>query len=632
MCGIAGFVNKSANAFDESLLHRMAAAITHRGPDGEGYFCDRENGVGLANRRLSIIDIAGGSQPMLNDDESLCITYNGEIYNFRELRTQLESKGRVFNTGSDTEVVLRAYETYGIEAFAKLNGIFGLAIYDKRRNVVVLARDPFGVKPVYYFEGPNKTLFGSEIKAIFTDHSLERAVDIDLLDEFITFRYNPSPNTLFRGVKKLAPGHCVEITANGCSGQSSYVPEALPAVQEISERDAIEQYRELLRSAVRRQMVSDVPIGLFLSGGVDSAAIGKLMSDESPMPIKTYTVGFPGKGDFNELDDARKTAEMLGSEHHEITIDAKRYLDFFARSFAVIEEPIAETSVSALYYLSQRASEDVKVVLAGQGADEPLGGYHRHLGVAFIEKYRPLIAAASPLVKMLPRNDRAKQAAYVASQKDEIGRLMAVYSIFRPDQKEQLIRDASRNGVPARLAGLYHETRKLPDLLGKMMYVDARMSLADDLLLFNDKVTMATSLEMRVPFLDLELMRFVESLPSDLKVRGSVRKYIHKRAVEAWLPAEIVHRKKRGFQTPMDEWLQHDLAASAKRLFSEKDSACRRYFNLDFIDRLIGEHQRRRENHQRRIYALLCFELWHRQWIDRKPLDAEKLAQKAYPK
>ena len=625
MCGIAGFVNKTSSRFDEVLLHQMAAAIAHRGPDGEGCFCDRDNGIGLANRRLSIIDIAGGSQPMTNDDETVWMTYNGEIYNFDELRTELEAPGRTFKTRSDTEVVLRAYEEYGIGAFAKLNGIFGLAIYDKRKQAVILARDPFGVKPIYYLETPTRTIFGSEIKAIFADKSIERSVDVESLSEFITFRYNPSPNTLFAGVKKLAPGNFVEITRSGCSEQKSYLDEARPTVEKISESDAVTRYRELLRAAVKRQMVSDVPVGLFLSGGVDSAAIGKLMSDGSPTPIKTYSVGFPGKGDFNELDDARETARLLGSEHHEITIDASQYLEFFARSFEVIEEPIAETSVSALYYLSKRAAEDVKVVLAGQGADEPMGGYHRHLGLAFIEKYRPAIAVSARLTRLLPRNDRVKQAGYVASQKDEIDRLMAVYSIFRPEQKAQLIEGATKNSVPERLSELYRATSNLPNLLSRMMYIDTRLSLADDLLLFNDKVTMANSLEMRVPFLDLELMRFVESLPSDMKVRGSLRKYIHKRAVEARLPPKIVHRRKRGFQTPMDEWLQRHLALSAKKLFDEEGSACRRYFKLDFIDRLIGQHQRRRENHQRRIYALLCFELWHRQWIDQKPIEADVL-------
>jgi len=627
MCGIAGFVAKTRAEIDQRLLRQMSGLIAHRGPDDEGFFVDRENGAALANRRLSIIDIAGGSQPMSSEDERIWITYNGEIYNFPELRKELEEMGHRFRSRSDTEVILQAYEQFGVDAFAKLNGIFGFAIFDKRAGKVFLVRDQFGVKPLYYLETPSKVLFGSEIRSILADESVERAVDPEALNEFITFRYNPSPNTLFAGVRKLAPGHFVEITSKGASEQRSYLTRTKPEIRKIGEGDAIEEYRDLLRAAVKRQMISDVPIGLFLSGGVDSAVIGRLMSDESRTPINTYTVGFPGKGDFNELKDARETARILQSEHHEVTIDASEYFEFFVRSFGVIEEPIAETSVSALYYLSRLAAADVKVVLAGQGADEPLGGYHRHLGLSYIEKYRPVIALASPLVKLLPRNDRAKQAAVVASHRTELERLLAVYSIFGPKQRSRLT-GAGQNGTvpPPRLLELVGEADKLPDLLSKMMYIDTRLSLSDDLLLFNDKVTMANSLEMRVPFLDRDLVTFLDSLPTDLKIRGRTRKYIHKRAVAEWLPAEIVHRKKRGFQTPMDEWLQKDLANSAKRLFEEKDSAAGRYFDLIFINEMIEQHRRRRENHQRRLYALLCFELWHRHWIDQKPVAADAFA------
>jgi asparagine synthase (glutamine-hydrolysing) len=627
MCGIAGFVNKHIRIFDGDLLHRMADVIEHRGPDGEGFFADKERGIGLANRRLSIIDIAGGAQPMSNDDKSIWITYNGEIYNFPELKKELESKGQQFRTRSDTEVILRAYEVYGAAAFAKLNGIFGFAIYDKNLKKVFVARDPFGVKPIYYFEDNDKTLFGSEIRSILCDDAIERRLNVESLDEFLTFRYNPSPNTLFDGVKKLAPGHFVEISNAGCSRPKSYLSDARPKVTTIDENEAVGEYRRLLHAAVKRQMISDVPIGLFLSGGVDSASIGKLMADENSTSIKTYTVGFPGKGDFNELDDARVTAKLLGSDHHETVISDREYLEVFARSFEMIEEPIAETSVSALYHLSRRAAEDVKVVLAGQGADEPMGGYHRYLGIALIQKYGPLIKAAAPIAQFLPRAGRAKQAAAVAKFSNDADRLMTAYSIFTPDQRAKLAPTLSRNGSvkTPRLSELLNEGECLPDLLSKTMYIDTRMSLADDLLLFNDKITMANSLEMRVPFLDLELVAFLESLPSNLKVRGTTRKYIHKKAVEAWLPREIVHRKKRGFQTPMDTWLQNDLAGAAQRLFEQKESACSRYFDIKFIREMIAAHKNRREDNQKRLYALLCFELWHRTWIDRKSVDQEIL-------
>jgi asparagine synthase (glutamine-hydrolysing) len=627
MCGIAGLVYKNSGAFDVALLSRMAGIIEHRGPDGEGFFVDKESRVGLANRRLSIIDIEGGAQPMSNGDESVWITYNGEIYNFRELRKELEQVGHHFKTRSDTEVILRAYEEFGVAAFEKLNGIFGFAIYDKHLSKVFLVRDRFGVKPAYYFEGDDKSLFGSEIRSILADESVKRKLNADALNEFLAFRYNPSPNTLFAGLRKLAPGHYLEITPNGCSDQLNYLSTKLPSIADIDEGEAISEYRWLLRGAVQRQMVSDVPIGLFLSGGVDSAAIGKLMSEASGQPIRTFSVGFPGKGDHNELADARDTARLLGSEHAEITIDAREYLEFFVRSFDVIEEPIAETSVSALYYLSRRAAQDVKVVLAGQGADEPMGGYQRYLGISLIEKYGALVRAASPLASIVPRAGRFKQAAEVAKYSTDIDRLIAAYSIFTPDQRAALLRTNSVNGsvCPERLIHLLQHSSTLPDLLSKTMYIDTRLSLADDLLLFNDKVTMANSLEMRVPFLDHELIAFIETLPANLKVRGTTRKYIHKKAVEALLPREIVHRKKRGFQTPMDEWLQRDLATVSLDLFEEQTSAARRYFDLNYVKRLVDEHSRRRHDHQKRLYALLCFELWHRTWIDQTPIDPEKL-------
>jgi asparagine synthase (glutamine-hydrolysing) len=629
MCGIAGFIIKAQREAPDGLLKQMADVIEHRGPDEEGYFVDQANGVYLANRRLSIIDISGGSQPMSNDDESIWITYNGEIYNFPELRSRLETSGHRFKTRSDTEVILKCYEQYGIDAFAKLNGIFGFAIYDRRLQKTFLVRDRFGVKPVYYCESPIRTLFGSEIRSIFRDPSLERLLSEPALNEFLAFRYNPSPNTLFEGITKLAPGHYIEVTTDGCTDQKKYLSNE-PAVTKIDEDEAINRYRILLSDAVRRQVISDVPIGLFLSGGIDSAAIGKLMSDASSTPIKTYSIGFHGKGAHNELDDARATAKILRSEHHEITIDADEYLRYFATSFETLEEPIAETSVSALYYLSQRAAADVKVVLAGQGADEPMGGYQRHLGISFIEKYGAFVRAASPFTRVISRAGRLKQAVEVARFTTEIDRLVAAYSIFTPKQRALLLLTTANGKVePARLTELLDEAGRLPHLLSRSMYVDTRLSLSDDLLLFNDKVTMANSLEMRVPFLDNELITYLETLPPDMKLRGTTRKYIHKKAAEAWLPSKIVHRKKRGFQTPMDTWLQRDLAWTSLSFFEENNSAARRYFDLDFVKRLVNEHVSRRQDHQKRLYGLLCFELWHRTWIDRTPIDPEKLVREA---
>ncbi len=621
MCGIAGFINAGhGKFFDRDLLDRMGAAVTHRGPDGGGVYVDMEAGVGFAHRRLSIIDLSGGHQPMTNEDESIWIVFNGEIYNFQELRDELQAKGYRFKSRSDTEVIIRAYEAYGVDSFRRLNGIFAFALHDKKSRKVILVRDPYGVKPLYYHTGNARLSFGSEIKSILCDPTIERRVNLEALDNFLALRYSPSPDTMFAGIKKLEPGHMLEIS-DRCVGKPTHFIVERPIAKNISEVDAIDEYKRLLRAAVKRQMISDVPVGLFLSGGVDSAVLGKLMMEEGGgRRIKTFTIGFPGEGDFNELADARETARLIGSDHQELTIGAKEYMEFFCRSFEVVEEPISETTISALYYVSKRASQDLKVVLAGQGADEPMGGYHRYIGVSFIQQYGALIKLLAPLIRLLPRNERMKQAASVVRYKDTLDQLMAVYSIFEKRSREAMYADEFQSLItrktPERLAELLGQADRLPDMLSKIMFIDTRMSLPDDLLLFNDKVTMANSLEMRVPFLDHDLVAFIDTLPASLKLRGTIGKYVHKQAAKDLVPQEIIHRKKRGFQTPMDDWLQDRLADRAKELFEEKDSACRKYFRMEPIQQLITAHKERRQNNQKRLYALLSFELWHRTWMD----------------
>ena len=628
MCGITGIFNyKKSQPIDHELLTRMCSSITHRGPDDEGFYFDGPLGIGM--RRLSIIDLKTGQQPMSNGEKSVWIVFNGEIYNFLELKRELLKKGYHFHTTSDTEVIICMYEEYGEKAFAQLNGMFAFAIYDKRKRCIILVRDHFGVKPLYYTLNNGSLIFGSEIKAIFQNPSIEKEIDYSALTTFLTFRYNPSPQTLFKGINKLPPGHYLKISSNGeidICGFWNYRPSIN---FKISEQEAIEEYQRLLEQAVKRQMISDVPVGLLLSGGIDSAVIGHLMQKYSSYRTKTFTIGFDGIGDFNELVDARKTAEYIKSDHYDLTISQTEYVDFLFKSFYYTEEPIAESTIPAFYYVSKLAASHLKVVLAGQGADEPLAGYPRYFGERIISQNAGLlnILPLNTFAKLLPRNERFKRAVYASKFIQEKERFLAIYTIFTPQQKECLLNDESKAKIgeinQELFDRVYDQTCELKDSLSKILFIDTRMLLSDDLLLFGDKMSMANSLEMRVPFLDIDLIKFLESLPSKLKLKGNTHKYIHKRALKKWLPKETIKRKKRGFLTPMDKWLQSDLASTARLLINNKKSACRYYFNINYVNQMIDMHQKRREDYKRHIFALLSFELWHKNFFEKTALEGD---------
>lgn len=632
MCGICGIINPNhGEVISLDVAQRMVRSLIHRGPDEEGFYLNREGNVFLGHRRLSIIDLAGGKQPMANHDETLWIVFNGEIYNFRELRRELERRGCRFATRSDTEVILQVYEEYGEAGFERLNGIFAFAIYNLRTRELILARDHFGVKPLYYMAAGQRLIFGSEIKAILEHPAVSPMLDYEAFDTFLTLRYNPSPQTLIKGIEKLYPGYCLKYSANGEVTLRSYWNYRPRTNTRITEPEAIEEYQRLLEQAVQRQMVSDVPVGLLLSGGVDSATIGHLMQQCTGEPIKTFTIGFSGEGSYNELEDARASARHIGSDHHELTLSKNDYLKFFIDSFYYTEEPIAESTIPALYYVSHLAAQHLKVVLSGQGADEPLAGYHRYLGERYLNRYSFLLNSlpARAIAYLLPRNERIKRAVYASRYPDELNRFLAIYTIFTEQQKNGLlnsfVRQAAKHDDRQILERFAPDITGLEDSLSRLMFIDTRLSLSDNLLLFGDKMTMANSLECRVPFLDLDLVRFLESLPSSFKLRGTTRKYIHKKSVAKWLPDEIIYRTKRGFETPVDEWLQSDFSRNAKMLFNRKDSACRLYFNLHYVNEMLDLHYSRRENYLRHIFALLSFELWHKVFLEKQQVDHEML-------
>jgi asparagine synthase (glutamine-hydrolysing) len=623
MCGIAGLFHfRDRRPVDRDVLDRMRYLLRHRGPDGEGTFVEEFPSVGLVHRRLSIIDIDGGKQPMSNASEELWIVFNGEIYNFPTLRRELESGGYRFRTKSDTEVVVALYETYGTKGISRLNGIFAFALYDRRRRRVVLARDHFGVKPLYYHADAERIVFGSEIKAILTVPGVEPQVDPDALREFLVLRYNPSPRTMFLNIKKLEPGTLLVVDHDGAMHQEAFWSELPSSAPSLDEDEVTEEYQRLLKESVERQMLSDVPVGLMLSGGIDSAVIGHLMRSRASYRIKSFTVGFEGKGDYNELADARATAALLGTEHYELTVSKENYKTAFFDSFAFTEEPIAEPTIPALFHVARLASQHVKVVLAGQGADEPLGGYRKYLGEAYLMRLgaSAMLLPFGLMSMLLRRDEGLARLARAAGATEPYARFLALNTIFSPEQLSRVLRvgGSNNNDVSPRLRTLFERSATAPDSLSRILYVDTRSYLSDDLLIFGDKMTMANALEMRVPFLDPALVTFLESLPGSFKIRGTRRKYIHKRAARAWLPPEIINRKKRGFLTPMDEWLQKDLGELCAQLVREKDSFSQEHLDPQCVLQLIEDHTRKRANYYKHVFAVLCLELWYRNFVRKR--------------
>jgi asparagine synthase (glutamine-hydrolysing) len=624
MCGIAGqlhYQSQSRVSFDD--LYAMSSAITHRGPDDDGFYISTDAVCGLGHRRLSIIDLHAGKQPIHNEDNTKHIVFNGEIYNYKELKEWLIKCGHKFYTNTDTEVILHLYEEEGVECFKHLNGVYAIAIYDETKQTLLLARDVFGVKPLYYSDEDGVISFGSEIKALLANRNQNSELDYGALGTFLTYRFNPAPQTLIAGIRKLKAGTVLIAQCNREPRIQNIEQKSPNTFQHISYDEAEREYRRLLTLAVERQMMSDVPVGLLLSGGIDSAVIGKLMREYSNSPINSYTIGFEGSGDYNELDSARRTSQLLGTNHHELTIGAKEYMDFFARSFYYTEEPIAMTSIPAMYYVSKLASNDVKVVLAGQGADEPLAGYDRYYGESLLSNYSSILKLLplSTLVKILPRNEKIRRLIHAMQYSSQNARFRGIHTIFTEAEKQALLQPfALRESEEYKDFIIEHilaNTQELTDSLSRLLYLDARHSLPDNLLLFNDKMSMANSIELRVPFLDLPLMNFLESLPSSMKLRGRTGKYIHKKAAEKWLPDEIIQRKKLGFSTPMDEWMQGDFSIVIKKLFNEANSGVKEYFNIKALNQIVDEHTSQKANNQRKLFALLSFELWHRTFFQK---------------
>ncbi|MCE7059788.1 asparagine synthase (glutamine-hydrolyzing) [Dyadobacter sp. CY343] len=618
MCGIAGSINCELPEEDINL-------ISHRGPDSQALIELKSDNyrVFLGHTRLSILDLSeAGKQPMFTDCGDYCITFNGEIYNHKELRAKLPNIS--FRGQSDTETILYYLREFGIDSVKDFNGIFSFAFFNRKTGKTVLVRDPFGVKPLYYYISGDKLIFSSEIKVISNNKIYAREIDEAALNTFLTFRYNPAPQTLFKGIKKLEAATYLEFSPDGRHTFKNYWPKAQKINYNISEEEAIGEYQRLLEQAVERQLLSDVPVGLLLSGGLDSAVLGHLMSKKSAYKIKTFTVGFKGVGNFNELDDARETSQLIGSEHYETFMEKETYMNYFYKSFYHTEEPVAEPTIPALYYLSNLASQQVKVVLSGQGADEPMAGYKRYQGERLISKYKGILSMLplSLVSKVFSNNSTLERGVYASQFSNELDRFIAIYTLLTPDMKENLYKPdfLARNECNQKVhfEKFYDRTDKNADSLSKLLYLDTRTMLPDNLLLFNDKLTMANSIENRVPYLDIDLVNYLESLPIDLKLRGKMGKYIHKKASEAWLPQSVIHRKKRGFETPVGDWFKNELSDTLMQMIDSSDSLCRQYFNVEFIKKMIQQHRSMKKDYKKQLFILLSLELWYSSFFKAK--------------
>jgi asparagine synthase (glutamine-hydrolysing) len=618
MCGIAAILDPAGQA-PAGAGEAMARALAHRGPDGHAV---RPAGpCTLVHTRLAIIDVKGGAQPLASEDGAVTAIVNGEIYNHLELRRQLEDAGHTFATHSDSEVVVHGYEQEGAAFIRRLNGIFALAIWDEQRGRLVAARDPFGVKPLYWWSDGRRLALASEVGALLAAGLARPSIDPVALDHFLAFRCVPAPRTLFAGVSKLPAASTLTAAPGGGAIVESFRE---PPGQRLP-GDAAElagELRERFVDAVERQMMSDVPYGALLSGGVDSAAVVAAMAARSDRAPSTFTIGFPGAGDvLDERAAAESTAAALGTDHHSTAMRQTDFLAELGECVRRLEEPCGMPSAPALLQLSRFAAERVKVVLSGQGADEPHGGYGHHRAAAALDGLSRIPAALGPaaraLAGALPGNERARRAARLVGPMQPIDRLLRLVEVTDHEQRARLAGTALEDAEAERraIAGDIVADVGDGDALEQALYLDSHLFLPDRLLLCADKMSMASSLEQRVPFLDLELMRFVERIPARKRADIRAGKRLHRLALEGLVPRAALDRPKHGFSTPYDDWLRSDLGGEVRRRYSPGDPLAD-VLDVGEVGRLVDEHQSGRADHKNVLYCLLELSQWHREFVE----------------
>jgi asparagine synthase (glutamine-hydrolysing) len=624
MCGIAGFVEASSATspfrVDEAqrLAHEMCDAIRHRGPDDEGFYV--EPGVALGMRRLSIIDLSTGHQPIHNEDRTVWIVFNGEIYNFRDLRRELDAAGHRFYTATDTETIVHAYEEWGTAAIGRLRGMFGLAIWDTRTRTLLAARDRVGIKPLHYAVVGGRLYFGSEIKSLLCAPDLPRDIDLDALDHYLSFLYTPRDRSIFQRVNKLPPGHLLTWT-DGVVRVEQYWQMPDQETFHGTEADAVAALEDVLTDAVRSHLMSDVPLGAFLSGGVDSSTVVALMARTAGARVKTFSIGFDEPA-FDELEHARRIARRFDTDHHEFVVkpDAVSILD---RLVAHFDEPFADSSAIPTWYVSEMARRHVTVVLSGDGGDELFGGYDRYFPlrrVAAFDRYSPaaLRTVASLAAAALPHGTRGKNFLRHVGR-DERGRYIDAVRYFSADEKPALLAEDVRRQLAAadpetQLARHFDRYAHLP-WPTQMMRFDAETYLPEDVLTKVDRMSMAHSIESRVPLLDNDVIAFAASLPSALKIKNGRTKHVLREVAARLLPREWLDRPKQGFGVPLGVWFRGRL----RDLFQDTlrpSSGTADYFQAAFVRRLLDEHLSGRRDHTLRLWQLVVFERWHNQYVE----------------
>ena len=596
----------------------MTRSIAHRGPDDEGYFISGPLGLGF--RRLSIIDLSGGHQPMSDQEESVWIVFNGEIYNFPELKRELQGYGHIFRTNSDTEVIIHGYMQWGDEVLNRLNGMFGLAIWDVRKKRLVVARDPFGIKLIYYRIDGNTLYFGSEMRAIRATMPGQLEIDTTSLDLFLRYRFTPSPHTILKGVKKLAPGTKLTVQDGVCQVSRWYRFKPEPFAPAKSPAQAKDELLSLYKDAVKRQLISDVPVGLLLSGGIDSGMLLALMNlNGKSWP--TYSIGYGSSYADDELADAAETARILGSNHTSITITKSTFEENLPKIVATLEEPIAASSIVPMYFVCQRARQDVKVALVGQGPDELFGGYKRHLGVRYGSLWAGLPnwvrTPITSTVAALPRNEMLKRGVHSLANPDRLRRYQHVLSLLPGDQVEGLFQEGLLpTDAGDTILDSWRDMNELmdgTDELGGLQFLEVRSTLPDELLMYADKLSMAHGLELRVPFVDKEIVEYVERLPANLKVRNGSRKWIHKQVCGAFLPESILKRPKRGFAVNVvDEWFRGAIDNKMTDTLRDTESKIYRYLRPSAVKELFEQHASGRHDNHKILFSLVLFEEWLR--------------------